>query len=440
MIRVKLRILSEVYRCCFRSIGYGKSLSPNELYGCANYLVKRYADSQKRTRQLIFDRLTDYSLINHSKILPVSKPLLDVLKSTTGYEVENINRHIFLNDNFIPKDVAEGVCSLVYDAELQYIFSSPGERKMIIINPNENGGDFVSDVLGIALLAKLSLLKQRLKSHLERILDNVNLREAGCILSWLSPPGHELERIDTSSERGGAVRYWDAHCDKANNFEYDYSVLLYLNSDFEGGEFVFVDDEVDYVIEPKAGRVLVFSSSLENIHRVEKFEKVILTVGNLSASTFLMTVSPKIVVFDIFCRDWCRTIITFISLLIPTILLIFDDHSNFFYRQKLNIAQYTPEVLIYEPSCVAILSRAKTVRVTYRRSISSLDNSADLICPASRANFSQRFWKIRSLPKFKTFNMFDHMAQFGLDGGFLTHASQVVLLSSLSSKRLSRCW
>ena len=34
------------------------------------------------------------------------------------------------------------------------------------------------------------------------------------------------------------------HCDKANNFEYDISCILYLNDegvDFQGGEFVFLD-------------------------------------------------------------------------------------------------------------------------------------------------------------------------------------------------------
>ena len=34
------------------------------------------------------------------------------------------------------------------------------------------------------------------------------------------------------------------HCDKANNFEYDISCILYLNDegeDFQGGEFVFMD-------------------------------------------------------------------------------------------------------------------------------------------------------------------------------------------------------
>lgn len=86
------------------------------------------------------------------------------------------------------------------------------------------------------------------------------LVEAGSILSWLSK----------ASNDSIAYKYWDAHCDKANNFEYDVSVLLYLNSDFSGGEFVFMDDNIDRVVQIRAGRLLLFDSTIYNIHRVER--------------------------------------------------------------------------------------------------------------------------------------------------------------------------
>eukprot|EP00960_Hanusia_phi_P013070 381926-Hanusia_phi.AAC.2 len=70
--------------------------------------------------------------------------------------------------------------------------------------------------------------------------------------------------------------YWNAHVDKANIPTYDYSALLYLNDcheDFEGGEFEFIDDDVNRVIEPRAGRLLMFTSGPENLHRVRKVTK-----------------------------------------------------------------------------------------------------------------------------------------------------------------------
>ena len=87
--------------------------------------------------------------------------------------------------------------------------------------------------------------------------------------------------------------YWNAHVDKANIPTYDYSALLYLNSHssaladdstpatssqsqldgFLGGEFEFVDDDVNRVVEPRVGRLVTFTSGPENLHRVRKVTK-----------------------------------------------------------------------------------------------------------------------------------------------------------------------
>ncbi|KAJ1495605.1 2OG-Fe(II) oxygenase superfamily-domain-containing protein [Baffinella frigidus] len=79
--------------------------------------------------------------------------------------------------------------------------------------------------------------------------------------------------------------YWNAHVDKApptpkltkldiaNIPTYDYSALLYLNSlgeDFTGGGFEFIDDDANRVVEPRAGRLVTFTSGPENLHRVRK--------------------------------------------------------------------------------------------------------------------------------------------------------------------------
>ena len=62
------------------------------------------------------------------------------------------------------------------------------------------------------------------------------------------------------------------HCDRANRDSYDVSALLYLSTAGEhfsgGGEFAFNDDDRDRLVEPREGRVLVFSSGFENLHQV----------------------------------------------------------------------------------------------------------------------------------------------------------------------------
>ncbi|XP_029178230.1 prolyl 3-hydroxylase 1-like [Nylanderia fulva] len=53
----------------------------------------------------------------------------------------------------------------------------------------------------------------------------------------------------------------------------DYSAILYLNDDFDGGEFFFVDDwksrHVQGVVRPRCGRMVAFSAGSENLHGVQ---------------------------------------------------------------------------------------------------------------------------------------------------------------------------
>lgn len=59
---------------------------------------------------------------------------------------------------------------------------------------------------------------------------------------------------------------------------FHYTSLLYLNEylrDFDGGRFLFMDSDASNntrrsFIEPKPGRVSVFTSGRENTHHVEK--------------------------------------------------------------------------------------------------------------------------------------------------------------------------
>lgn len=73
--------------------------------------------------------------------------------------------------------------------------------------------------------------------------------------------------------------YWHTHVDTAQYGTFEYTVMLYLNtkhSDFEGGSFVFEGagaDRTDLGVEPRAGRVVAFTSDSEHPHRVEHVTK-----------------------------------------------------------------------------------------------------------------------------------------------------------------------
>ncbi|KAE8593076.1 hypothetical protein XENTR_v10018970 [Xenopus tropicalis] len=56
----------------------------------------------------------------------------------------------------------------------------------------------------------------------------------------------------------------------------DYSAILYLNGDFEGGNFVFTELDAKTItaeVRPQCGRMVGFSSGEENPHRVNAVTK-----------------------------------------------------------------------------------------------------------------------------------------------------------------------
>eukprot|EP00933_Yihiella_yeosuensis_P024567 TRINITY_DN19053_c0_g1_i1.p1 TRINITY_DN19053_c0_g1~~TRINITY_DN19053_c0_g1_i1.p1 ORF type:complete len:336 (-),score=55.39 TRINITY_DN19053_c0_g1_i1:16-1002(-) len=62
------------------------------------------------------------------------------------------------------------------------------------------------------------------------------------------------------------------HVDKANIGYYDYSAVLYLNTqghDFEGGQFAFNDPQRDEIIEPRRGRCVMFASGPQHLHQAK---------------------------------------------------------------------------------------------------------------------------------------------------------------------------
>ncbi|KAJ9587062.1 hypothetical protein L9F63_019345, partial [Diploptera punctata] len=57
----------------------------------------------------------------------------------------------------------------------------------------------------------------------------------------------------------------------------DFSAILYLNDNFEGGEFIFATDisarNVESTVKPRCGRLVGFSAGSENLHGVQGVQK-----------------------------------------------------------------------------------------------------------------------------------------------------------------------
>lgn len=74
------------------------------------------------------------------------------------------------------------------------------------------------------------------------------------------------------TRKTAACGFSPPHVDQANIGYYDYSAVLYLSThgeDFDGGALRFIDFEGDEVVEPRAGRCVLFTSGAEHLHQVE---------------------------------------------------------------------------------------------------------------------------------------------------------------------------
>ena len=102
-------------------------------------------------------------------------------------------------------------------------------------------------------------------------------------------------------------QYWHVHADRNNTAHYHYSGLLYLSmygEDFAKGRVLFYDAEssaVEQVVEPRPGRVLIFTSGLENPHKVER-----VTSGQRLVLAFWFTCDPA-KQFEIFLDGQAHT-------------------------------------------------------------------------------------------------------------------------------------
>eukprot|EP00041_Stephanoeca_diplocostata_P020184 m.447033 g.447033 ORF g.447033 m.447033 type:complete len:335 (+) comp21499_c0_seq4:76-1080(+) len=81
-----------------------------------------------------------------------------------------------------------------------------------------------------------------------------------------------FSRIGNKSAITENDEYWHTHVDRYTYGSFDYTCLLYLSTmgeDFDGGEFLFEDQDVAQVVHPRTGRVSCFTSGAENPHRIE---------------------------------------------------------------------------------------------------------------------------------------------------------------------------
>jgi|Transcript_50057 hypothetical protein len=140
----------------------------------------------------------------------------------------------------------------------------------------------IKPLLGEGATRLFALLLWRVQQAVQRVfVEERPLYLAGALLTRLQPPS------PTAKGSGYSV----AHVDQANVASYDFSAVLYLNSKdsgFHGGDFCFVDEEGDEVVEPRAGRCVMFPSGFQQLHQVRQ-----VTRGNRFALAVWFTLTAS---------------------------------------------------------------------------------------------------------------------------------------------------
>ena len=97
---------------------------------------------------------------------------------------------------------------------------------------------------------------------------------------------YAIQALNQEGTRYGINKYYEnqymgPHVDW-NDFNSDitYTIVVYLNDDYEGGELYFVRPEIDIKIKPKAGSIVMFPSVEPYLHQscdIPKGRKMLIT-------------------------------------------------------------------------------------------------------------------------------------------------------------------
>lgn len=240
---------------------HGVRLAVRELRFSKLVLIRRNIceDQNEIIYNKYLDILKDYTVQERqTRIVAPNKTVFDgkSLKfPTSKCIVENFDvsceRIVHISDTIIPHDPCHRLCGIVQHSDFEYLLTSPGERK---ISTNISSRSLES-LLSLSGLSLIGHIKQTMQKH-AKALWGKDIKEAGSILSWLT------------SANVAFPDYTEVHCDQLNNHTYDYTLICYLSSSQKGGNFVFMDEDIEYHVEPRVGRLLGFESSIVNIHRV----------------------------------------------------------------------------------------------------------------------------------------------------------------------------
>ena len=138
--------------------------------------------------------------------------------------------------------------------ECQYIINEWYEIPNRVDGNNTYFNDMVCDTLNIKNNYVIQLINKVIEKAIIKISKHYHLTKP------LYPDTIQIVKWDTGKEMGEHVD------DGEGSYWRNYSIVIYLNDDYIGGEFLAPDDEL--YLKPKTGQLVFFKSSAR--HGVKK--------------------------------------------------------------------------------------------------------------------------------------------------------------------------
>lgn len=117
----------------------------------------------------------------------------------------------------------------------------------------------------------LEELEGEIKATIKRAYTEVITPHFSSELQWMSPPGALKYRPGGRYNGHADSEYWDMQARRwIRSMDRDYSLLLYVNDDYEGGTLYFPN--FDIRIRPRTGMLVAFPSDHRYLHAAEPLE------------------------------------------------------------------------------------------------------------------------------------------------------------------------
>eukprot|EP01084_Bolivina_argentea_P074460 135082_1 len=174
-----------------------------------------------------------------------------------GYiSAENDNAHCEQHHIVVEKFISSGVCNSL----IRYFESNINLTKSNINNYYDGRIVYYSDIDNNKMIK--NILQSAVENALDLLVDHYDISrelhpDTIQIVKWYE--GQNLGEHSDAFYVDGTPNY---------SFYRKYTMIIYLNNNFEGGEFQFTKRNV--TIKPETGKLVAFSAGLYDMHKVNK--------------------------------------------------------------------------------------------------------------------------------------------------------------------------